>query len=125
MIRAATRASVLLGIELTPEVLWNLTPWSWAADWFANMGDVLSNVSDFANDGLVMHYGYMMETSHVTHTYDLHGHGLNGVESPLTLTFENIQKQRIKASPFGFGLTWESFTPRQLAILAALGISRT
>jgi hypothetical protein len=124
MIRAATRASVLLGIELTPEVIWNLTPWSWAADWFANTGDLLSNVSDFANDGLVMHYGYMMETSRVTHTYSLYNHGLRGVESPLTLELETLQKQRVKASPFGFGLTWEDFSPRQLAILAALGINR-
>jgi hypothetical protein len=124
MIRAATRAKVLLGIELTPEVIWNLTPWSWAADWFANTGDLLSNVSDFASDGLVMHYGYMMETSKLTHTYSLFNHGLRGVESPLTLDLETTQKQRVKASPFGFGLTWDDFSPRQLAILAALGINR-
>ena len=125
MIRAASKAKVLLGIELTPEVIWNLTPWSWAADWFANTGDVLSNVSDFGLDGLVMHYGYMMETSTVTREWILSGHGLRGAPDPLTLTLVKRQKQRIKASPFGFGLTWDSFTPRQIGILTALGISKS
>jgi hypothetical protein len=125
LIRAASKAKVLLGIELTPEVLWNLTPWSWAADWVANTGDVLSNVSDFAGDGLVMHYGYMMETSTVHRKWTLSNHGLRGAPEPLTLTFSSVKKQRIKASPFGFGLTWESFTPRQIGILTALGISKS
>ncbi len=125
VIRAAAKAKVLLGIELTPEVLWNLTPWSWAADWVANTGDVLSNVSDFAGDGLVMHYGYMMETSTISRTWELTRHGLRGCPDPLTLTLSKTRKKRIKASPFGFGLTWESFTPRQIGILTALGISKS
>jgi len=39
------RAKKLYGTGLTPETVWNLTPWSWAVDWFTNAGDVLSNVS--------------------------------------------------------------------------------
>jgi hypothetical protein len=30
LIRAASQAGPLLGIELTPEVIWNATPWTWA-----------------------------------------------------------------------------------------------
>jgi len=33
-------------------------------------------------------------------------------------------KERVTASPFGFGLTWDGFTPYQMAILAALGVTR-
>lgn len=54
-------AQKLYGIELTPETVWNLTPWSWAADWFGNTGDILHNISAQAFDGLVMYYGYIME----------------------------------------------------------------
>jgi len=122
--RAASRARILLGIELTPEVIWNLIPWSWAVDWFANVGDVLSNVSDFALDDQVMWFGYMMETSITEWTWSLRGHACHGVRDPLDITFGVESKRRIKASPYGFGLSWDSFSPRQLAILAALGIDR-
>jgi hypothetical protein len=30
----------------------------------------------------------------------------------------------VKASPFGFGLTWKDFDPFQLSILGALGLNR-
>jgi hypothetical protein len=53
-------ADKILGIRLTPEVLWNLAPWSWAIDWFTNTGDLLHNISSVGHDGLVMQYGYVM-----------------------------------------------------------------
>ena len=58
-------ADKLLGVRITPELMWNLAPWSWAADWFGNVGDILHNVSALGSDGLAMQYGYMM-TSAVT-----------------------------------------------------------
>jgi ABC-type polysaccharide/polyol phosphate export permease len=33
-------------------------------------------------------------------------------------------KQRYRANPFGFGITWDGLSPLQLAIAAALGITR-
>jgi hypothetical protein len=117
---------VIYGLTLDPEVVWNLAPWSWAADWFANTGDVLANISDIMTDGLVMHYGYIME-----HVVECDEHSLVGyrpqkgtLNHDLKLYVVRETKQRLKASPYGFGLTWESFSPRQLAILAALGISK-
>jgi hypothetical protein len=124
MRKAAAEAKILLGIELTPEVLWNLAPWSWLADWVANYGDVLSNVSDFASGQLVMPYGYMMEHTWSTNRYIMEHHGLRGVPDPLIWSFSRETKQRVKASPFGFGLNWNSFSPKQLAILASIGITR-
>nr|QDH89337.1 MAG: hypothetical protein H2RhizoLitter8242_000006 [Leviviridae sp.] len=108
----------LLGIQPTPETLWNLAPWSWAVDWFSSAGDVVSNISDWATDGLVMRYGYIMEHSMSVDTYT---HSSNGV-SPVTVGRE--VKRRRRANPFGFGLTWNGLSPRQLAIAAALGITR-
>jgi hypothetical protein len=122
---AATRARHLYGIKLTPDVLWNLMPWSWALDWGANIGDVMTNVSLFANDGLVMRYGYVMEHRKVFDTYrleNLHLRGVGLVESQQS--FGKETKIRLRASPFGFGLSFDGFTPRQLAIITALGITR-
>ena len=123
--RYALEADKLLGIQLTPEVLWELSPWSWAIDWFSNLGDVVSNLSDWSTYGLVMQYGYMMEHSIRRRTYARPTTGLidrSVSASPIVLTIES--KRRIKANPFGFGITWEGLNPLQLAIAAALGISR-
>ena len=59
-------ADHLLGVRLTPETLWNLTPWSWAVDWFTNTGDIIHNISAFARDSLVLKYGYIMTHSRLS-----------------------------------------------------------
>jgi len=115
-------AQKLLGSELTPETLWNLAPWSWAVDWFTSAGDVVSNVSDWSHDGLVMRYGYMMEHSLSTDTYSWSG---SYPLKPSSVTFCREVKRRRKANPFGFGITWGGLSPRQLSIAAALGISKS
>lgn len=127
MMQYYEKAQRLLGIEITPEVLWNLTPWSWAADWFTNAGDVLHNISALAFHGLVIRYGYIMETTTVTRVYNLDdiwytsepwSHGFSQ-------TFSTTRKVRGVANPFGFGVKMEDLSPYQISILAALGISRS
>lgn len=123
--RLASDADILLGTKLTPEVLWNLAPWSWAVDWFSNTGDVISNLTDFKSQGLIMRYGYVMEHVRVTDTYS---HVYNSDfpslprVAPVVLVTET--KQRRPANPFGFGLSWDGLSPFQLSIAAALGLSR-
>jgi len=133
MDRISLIAKQVFGAKLTPETLWNLTPWSWAVDWFSNTGDVLSNVSSWKSDGLVMQYGYIMETSITRHTYRyIPTKNWNGV-SPYTgdykaippLIVEKISKIRRRANPFGFGVTWDGLSPIQATIAAALGLSRS
>jgi len=126
--RAAQEAEKLLGSPLSPETLWNLTPWSWAIDWFTNTGDYLHNLNAFAANGLVMRYGYMMEHTIVKHTYSHVGpSGINGkldmTVPPLVLVTET--KKRIQANPFGFGVDWNGLSAFQLSIAAALGLSRS
>jgi hypothetical protein len=132
-------ADVLYGLSLSPEILWELTPWSWAVDWFSNAGDVINNVTNFGLAGLVMRYGYIMEES-ISKVY-AEGTGWSGISfTTLGKTgasfrdsrpsgkwvrgTESVTKRRYPASPFGFGLTWEGLSPTQLAITAALGITR-
>jgi hypothetical protein len=126
MARHALEAKKLLGISLTPETLWNLAPWSWTVDWFTKAGDVVSNLSDWATDGLVMRYGYMMEHTIVKDSYRLvfgSGISVDKTDAPLVLVTET--KVRKRANPFGFGNTYNGLTAVQLAILGALGISRS
>lgn len=122
------KAGYLLGTELTPDTLWQVTPWTWAANWFSNMGDLVSNYSDWATDGLVLRYGYIMEHqfSKVTFYLDRPSRwitkGTSNRVHPITYFVES--KRREKATPFGFGLDWNTFSPRQLAITLALGLTR-
>jgi len=125
---ALSQARKLLGLEITPDVLWQVTPWSWAVDWVSNAGDVISNLTAFANDGLVMRYGYIMEHTVTTNTYYHQGPtGKCWGDScyPTPLVFVTETKVRRRASPFGFGLKLSAFTDRQKAIAAALGLSRS
>lgn len=119
----------LFGLTLTPDVLWELTPWSWAIDWFSNAGNVVSNATSFGLAGLVMKYGYIMEETSIVDTYSMPHCGLKpemikgGGKVPdahVTL----VTKRRRQANPFGFGVKWEGLSPTQLAITAALGITR-
>jgi hypothetical protein len=123
--KAAFFASHFLGLELTPESVWNLAPWSWAVDWFTNIGDTLSNISDFATDGLVLRYGYLMEHTIIKDTYTLGELQLEGYpRNSISSTFITEVKKRRRATPFGFGFDMAGLTDRQAAIIAALGISR-
>lgn len=124
--RSLAIANKLYGVRLTPEVVWNLTPWSWAADWVSNIGDVMTNISAFQNDGLVMPYGYIMQQVTLEDEYHHHGavtrYGSHVIDT--RQKFTTVVKFRKKATPYGFGLDPFGFSGRQWAILGALGLTR-
>lgn len=117
--KSSLYAKKILGLDLSPDTVWNLTPWSWAVDWFSNTGDVIDNLSDYATDGLVMRYGYMQRHVVESHSYYI----VDSIDN-LPLVFVTEHKTRVKANPFGFGVSWNGLTPRQIAISVALGINR-
>lgn len=115
----------LYGTRVTPELLWELTPWSWAVDWQTNVGDVMTNVSALMSDSLVIRWAYVMCETDITDTYTMTGSELrNGPVGPFSQSFRTVRKVRRKATPYGFGLDPDAFTARQWAIIGALGISR-
>lgn len=122
--RNAKIAERIWGVRLNPEVLWNLTPWSWAADWVTNAEDVFANVSAFSSEGLVMRYGYVMETTTTRITDTLRP--TLGKYGPYTLqhSYGTTVKVRRRATPYGFGLDPGTFSAYQWGIIAALGISK-
>jgi hypothetical protein len=132
-------ADALFGTALSPDVLWNLTPWSWAVDWFTNAGDVIHNFTNFAAAGLVMRSGYMMEETIETLKLDWSGFkywtmkslgdpSKGALSGPRggggSRGYQVVTKTRVPANPFGFGVGWEGLSPTQLAITAAIGITR-
>jgi len=128
--RFEQKANLLLGTRITPEVVWNVAPWSWLVDWRVNIGENISNATALASDGLVLRYGYLMVKSTVKHTYTLLGPRHNNLSTgvstrvPYTISFVTVTKERVRASPFGFGSNPADFTVRQWSILGALGMTR-
>lgn len=124
--RAASYADHLLGVRLTPETVWNLTPWSWAVDWFTNTGDIIHNISAFARDSLVLKYGYIMAHDRLLSNVVMSG-GSNGQGTYVGGSLSQLRERKIRyaANPYlGFGTTG-SLSGAQKAILLALGLSRT
>lgn len=107
------------GINPTADTLWNLTPYSWLADWFGNFGDVLFNASYLSQNNQIMNYGYLQRTSDACRQITFENAFGTSIQE-----FHMIRKLRIRASPFGFGISDEDLTDSQTAILAALGITR-
>lgn len=115
----------LYGLTIDPATVWKIAPWTWATDWVTNFGDVVNNVTRFAQDGLVMRYGYMMETitrkvEYALTDLDLKKEG----KVNLTQTYVYTTKSRRRATPYGFGLDPGTFSARQWSIIGALGISK-
>lgn len=125
LVRFEELANQLLGTRITPEVLWELAPWSWLADWFANVGSILSNASMLTNDGLVLRYAYLCRTTVEVRNYRLDRPAVlySGAISPRA-TYVTTTKERFRASPYGFGVSLDSLTGRQWAILGALGLTK-
>lgn len=117
--------SKLYGTRFGIDTLWELTPWSWALDWVGNIGDVARNLAAFSNDGLVLKRGWIMyHQRHVVSKSLIARRIDNGMLDSTTAALLRDIKMRQAATPFGFGLSWSGFSDRQLAIAAALGLSR-
>lgn len=120
----ASLARKVLGARLMPEVLWELRPWSWLIDWFFGIDSILENIEAFQTDGLVLKYGYIMCTDVVRTETVAYRHGLMHMFGPITRTATVVRKQRVKATPYGFGLDPTTWSPERWAILAALGLTK-
>lgn len=124
---AVAMANQVLGFGGSVKTIWELTPWSWLIDWFFGVKDLLSITEKIANDSLVLRYGYLMRTS--VRSYEVAISGLkpvSGMNNPtqFTTTTQIVEKQRVRSTPYGFGLNVGQFTGQQWAILAALGLTK-
>jgi hypothetical protein len=118
------RNLVLYGLEMNPYVLWKVTPWSWLADWFFDIGPFIESFVAASSDQVVSKNLYLMHQRRRRIVLRQNIRFFSGLRS-FDFPREIVVKQRAVAeTPFGFGPTWSALSPRQWAILAALGASR-
>jgi hypothetical protein len=119
----------MYGLRPNLSLLYELTPWSWLIDWFSNTGDVISNMTENSAENLVTEYNTVQCHSHqfdhfmVTGTTKTSATGVAGFSVSTKTGWES--KQRVLGSPFGLGLADTPLSVRQLAILGALGLTKT
>lgn len=117
----------LYGVIPGSETAYDVIPYSFVADYFGNLGNVLHNVDRFAKDGLVMPYGYVMHEQETRVDTRISYHARKGEvweRKALTGSITYTSQRRLRSNPFGFGLNEADLSPRQVSILAALGINR-
>jgi len=120
------KANKLLGIRVTPDVLWELTPWSWLADWEGNIGVNISNFTALGQDNLVLRYGYLMrESSWAHYLYTTPIKSFGGWQGSVHSSIKVKKKERVRSTPYGFALNPGDFTDHQWAILGALGMTKS
>lgn len=118
------RLLALYGARVNPSVLWKVTPWTWAIDWFAGVGKFIEHHDEFVDDGIVSQYLYCMKHTErriVKNSY------FNWFSGPRLLTwFRRIAyKQReVADSPYGFNRPWQTLSAKQWAILGSIGFTR-
>jgi hypothetical protein len=124
--RYESQANHLLGIRLTPDVLWELTPWSWLIDWISTIGISLKSANLLNSDGLVVRYGYLMRQTTQQRTFRIHNLTFQGGANVGTVTcrLTRVTKERVRATPYAFNLLPVNFTAQQWSILAALGLTK-
>lgn len=133
----ARARAALFGVLPTPGLLWEVLPFSWMADWFGSVGDVLNNLSPNAVDNLVAHYAYVMRHLRVEHSVTASGscvafHNQYGNDIPATsysVIARGMSESKSRFPAFAGLAFFPGGSPgplsgRQTAILAALGLSR-
>jgi len=124
--RFLTDMNYLYGTGVDLDTLWKLTPWSWLCDWWTNIGNILAFGAAQSQFGLVMNYGYVMHHYSVERSCVITGLRTKQLEPlPAFVSHDTMyqKKTRMRANPFGFGVSTESLTASQWAILGALGLS--
>lgn len=119
------RQLTMYGARISPSNVWRATPWTWLIDWGFNVGRSIDRIQEQLLDGVVSQYLYLMH------------HDIKKLVFKVTIPFKSgdvhltwhrlieVKQRREAGSPYGFDLSWDTFSPMRLAILAALGITRT
>jgi hypothetical protein len=130
----AMDVSKRLGLVDDPQMLWDLTPYSWLVDWFTTMGDSISNANVYSP----MRGKYDIDYAYLTtqRTQDVQGTLLRVVPVSFTEYIKSVRmtqstssaisvtRWRDRATPFGFGTQLGSLSGSQYAILVALGLAQ-
>lgn len=110
--------------RMNPAIFWDVMPWTWLIGWASNVSSNLHNLVDPLLPEQAAEYAFIMgrheETQIVTGSQTF----VFGQAISRSTTRTTTWQMRKTASPFGFGIQFAGLSSSQLAILAALGISR-
>lgn len=122
-----------LGLVDDPQMLWELTPYSWLVDWFTSMGASISNANVYSpvRGKYNVDYAYLttqrIRSSEADLSRPVSALGANvkslRVTRPRSIAISTT-RWRDRATPFGFGTQLGSLSGSQFAILVALGFAR-
>lgn len=118
------RFMLMFGLRVSPINIYRSIPWTWLIDWFTRFGDNISLLTDTIQDSIICDYCYVMQHTVEKRTYL---RTLPFRTGTVRLAWSRILETKARqpaSSPYGFSLPWDGLTPRQIAILGALGISR-
>lgn len=114
----------LYGLEVSPVMIWRVMPWTWLLDWFVTLSKNIQLFQDWVTSEVVANYAYIMQTvedDYIQRSISFFKQGSFCMELHKKVTY----KQRVaNASPYGFNLTWQNLSAKQLGILGALGVTR-
>jgi hypothetical protein len=105
----------------TLATLWEITPWSWLADWFFGFGTVIQSLNNALY--LTCTKSCLMRTTTVKVTYQITTPGTWSIMSE-TPEFQQVRKQRWPIAttlPFA-PTTWPLVSPKAWSILASLWV---
>lgn len=119
----------LTGLGLDAKVAWDLIPFSFMADWFANTGDFLESRTIIADYNIVCEYGYVMchtrhqKSAFATGRYAYFGLPYSGSAGSVSWSSLTETKQRTRGGNFGFNTDFDNLNSFQWSALVALGLS--
>jgi hypothetical protein len=125
------RYETLASVNVTPAVLWELAPWSWFVDWFAQIGQAIAAMEAGISNRVLSTYFYAMEdASATTKLSSVNITSVSGFiyQGPGRVISElsRRRRRRIRGNPFGFsGSSSSALNVQQMGILAALGLTKT
>jgi len=123
---AIRRQLLLHGARISPVNVYKSTKWTWLLDWGTGIGSKLENIQDVMLDNMAAEYLFLVHRQQTKYT--IRQFMPFGASSGGTKVFEASRiiktKQRKESGPFGFGSLPGTLSAKQIAILAALGISR-
>jgi len=124
-VRRLRQALRLHGAMINPTLIYKVTPWTWAVDWFVGVGDSIQRLQDMATNAVACQYMYLMRETYDRYMFEATESTTTGTQLTGTTYLEvRIKRRAAAGSPFGFSMAPGGLSPMQMAILGALGISR-
>ncbi len=118
------RYNKLVDVNVTPSVLWALSPWSWLVDWFLDIQGTIDANLAAGDETLLIHYAYASYKAKYRQLIWGEPHASYKGDRLMAVT-EGTLYRRVRANPYGFTVgTFGGLNADQLAILGALGLSR-